>query len=164
MKHLPVILAMIWVSFSSCAEEVPVVSMKALNAGTAHKAAETAFMECSGRGYHVAVAVTDRQGNLLSFIRSPLAGAHTIAVSQRKAYTAATYRSATSSMMQQQHLAHSPGVLLLGGGLPIQVAGEFYGAIAVSGAPGEKQPGDVDEACAQAGIDAISEAIEFGAD
>jgi uncharacterized protein GlcG (DUF336 family) len=33
----------------------------------------------------------------------------------------------------------------------------MFGAIGVSGAPG----GDADEACAQAGIKAISDAIEF---
>lgn len=147
----------------SFAEEVPppTVNLKALSAVSANQAAMAAYQECASQGYHIAVAVTDRQGQLLAFIRSPLAGNHTIEVSRGKAYTAATYRAATTAMMERSHLAGSPGILLLGGGLPINVGGHFYGAIAVSGAPGQKSPGDVDEACAQAGIDAVAETIEF---
>ena len=143
------------------AEPPPVVTTRALNAHTANHAAMAAYQECSARGFHVAVAVTDRQGRVFSLVRSPLSGPHTIMVSQRKAFTAATYRAATSSMMARKHLARSPGVLLLCRRLPIENGGEFCGAIAVSGAPAEKTPGDVDEACARAGIDAISEEIEF---
>jgi uncharacterized protein GlcG (DUF336 family) len=51
--------------------------------------------------------------------------------------------------------------LLLGGGLPISVGGQFYGGIGVSGAPAEKNAGDVDEECARAGIDIIKEELEF---
>ena len=50
-----------------------------------------------------------------------------------------------------------PRVLAAGGGLPIEAGGNLYGAIAVSGAPG----GDADDACAAAGIKAISDDIEF---
>ena len=159
LRFLTILLMLF--SCALMAEQPPVVTTKALNAHTANHAAMAAYQECSTRGFHVAVAVTDRQGRLLSFVRSPLSGPHTIKVSKRKAFTAATYRAATSSMMDRKHLARPPGVLLLGGGLPIEIGGEFYGAIAVSGAPAEKTPGDVDEACARAGIDAISEEIEF---
>ena len=64
-------------------------------------------------------------------------------------------------MMDRVELMRSPGVLLLGGGLPINIAGHFYGAVAVSGAPAEKTSGDIDEACAAAGIAAIEEALQF---
>jgi uncharacterized protein GlcG (DUF336 family) len=50
-----------------------------------------------------------------------------------------------------------PGVLVLRGGLPIQVAGSTIGAVGVSGAPG----GDKDEACAQHGIDLVQERLDF---
>ena len=45
--------------------------------------------------------------------------------------------------------------------MPVQIGGHYYGAIGVSGAPVEKISGDVDDACARAGIDAIREDIEF---
>lgn len=60
-----------------------------------------------------------------------------------------------------EHLKNAPGFLLLGAGVPVQIGGHFYGAIGVSGAPAEKISGDVDDACARAGIDAIREDIEF---
>jgi uncharacterized protein GlcG (DUF336 family) len=44
-----------------------------------------------------------------------------------------------------------------GGGLVIEGAGTLLGGIGVSGAPG----GDADDACANAGLKAISEALEF---
>ena len=65
-------------------------------------------------------------------------------------------------MMQGfEGLKHAPGVLLVGGGIPVRIGGHMYGAIGVSGAPAKKRTGDIDHACAQKGIDTIKEAIEF---
>jgi uncharacterized protein GlcG (DUF336 family) len=47
--------------------------------------------------------------------------------------------------------------MAVGGGQRIEGKGTAFGAIGVSGAPG----GEADDACAQAGIKAISNAIEF---
>ena len=58
-------------------------------------------------------------------------------------------------------LRFAKDVLIIGGGIPVRVGGHFYGAVAVSGAPGQKITGDIDHQCAQAGIDTIKEAIEF---
>jgi uncharacterized protein GlcG (DUF336 family) len=54
-------------------------------------------------------------------------------------------------------LRNLPRFLAVGGGLVIEAGGATLGAIGVSGGPG----GDADEACAKAGIKAISDAIEF---
>ncbi|MCG6968471.1 MAG: heme-binding protein [Gammaproteobacteria bacterium] len=143
------------------AEEIPFVQTRTLSASLANQAVLAAYSECSKRGFHVAAALMSRDGRLQAFIRSPLAAPHTVDVSQRKAYTAATYQASTLSMMQREELKFSPGVLLLGGGLPIRIGGHFYGAIAISGAPAEKTAGDIDQQCAQTGIDAIRDALEF---
>ena len=45
-------------------------------------------------------------------------------------------------------------VLMLGGGLPIEIGGEIVGGIGVGGAPGAH----LDDVCAQAGLDAIGAA------
>jgi uncharacterized protein GlcG (DUF336 family) len=45
-------------------------------------------------------------------------------------------------------------ILILGGGLPIEINGEMVGGIGVGGAPGAH----LDDACAQAGLDAIGAA------
>ncbi|MCE7878995.1 MAG: hypothetical protein DYH14_17135 [Betaproteobacteria bacterium PRO3] len=50
-----------------------------------------------------------------------------------------------------------PGVVAVGGGLVIEAKGALLGGIGVSGAPG----GDADDACAKAGIAAISDALEL---
>ncbi|WP_455198930.1 GlcG/HbpS family heme-binding protein [Kaarinaea lacus] len=157
---LPGLLCLLFTTTAMSSDKA-YLNTRVLSATMAQQAADSAFTHCRSQGYQVAVAVVDRSGNLMAFIRDPLAGPHTIDVSQRKAYSSATYQTATSAMMNMDDLKFSPNVLLLGGGLPIRVAGHFYGAIAVSGAPGRKVSGDVDEECAQAGIDAIAEAIEF---
>jgi uncharacterized protein GlcG (DUF336 family) len=57
---------------------------------------------------------------------------------------------------------NNPGALLVGGGLQIITQGETVGAIGVSGAPpGKSERESIDGACAQAGIDAIWEAMEM---
>jgi len=49
------------------------------------------------------------------------------------------------------------GIIIMQGGLPIEIAGYKIGAIGVSGAPG----GEKDERCAQQALDTLSERIEF---
>lgn len=139
----------------------PTVSTKSLSMMLANQLAVSAANACHKQGYQVAVAVVDRSGNLLAFVRDPLSGHHTIAVSQGKAYTAATFQSRTLTMQDNQQLRGAPGVLLIGGGVPIRIGGHFYGAVGVSGAPAKKITGDVDEGCANKGIRAIREAVEF---
>ena len=48
-------------------------------------------------------------------------------------------------------------IIVLEGGLPIQAAGSLLGGVGVSGAPG----GDKDAVCAQKGIDAVQERLDF---
>jgi uncharacterized protein GlcG (DUF336 family) len=48
-------------------------------------------------------------------------------------------------------------ILMLGGGLPIEINGEIVGGIGVGGAPGAH----LDDACAQAGLDAIGAASKL---
>ena len=92
------------------------------------------------------------------------AGAHTPRTAAGKAWTAASFRTPTTELARisepgqpQSGLRHLPRAVLLGGGLPIEAQGSILGAIGVSGAPG----GAADDTCAQAGIDAIREKIEF---
>jgi uncharacterized protein GlcG (DUF336 family) len=49
-----------------------------------------------------------------------------------------------------------PHLLLLGGGIVIKVGDEVVGAIGASGAPG----GDLDDACARAGLDKIKDQLK----
>lgn len=131
---------------------------------TALKAAEAAMSRCRQNGHQVAVAVTDRTGLLQVLLRDRFAGAHTVEVAMRKAWTAASFRIPTRDLGAETQpgqpmsgLRGASQVLPIGGGLPVEAGGSTLGAIGVSGAPG----GDADDACARAGIDAITDAIEF---
>ncbi|KPK11716.1 MAG: hypothetical protein AMJ68_04880 [Acidithiobacillales bacterium SG8_45] len=147
---------------ASAAEELPYVKIRALSMETANKAAMAAARHCSKLGYQPAVAVTDRYGNLVAFIRSPLSGKHTIKGAKNKAWTAATLQGSTEELGPQlPHLRGGKNFSLIGGGLAIRTGGVMYGAIGVAGAPGKKTPGDVDDECAKAGLAAIQEDLEF---
>lgn len=146
------------------AGEPAYVHQRALSMELANRLARTAAQACGEQGYQVAVAVVDRSGLLLALVRDPLAGAHTIEVARRKAYSAASFQSATLDLQGRsgmQRLNSVPDVLLVGGGVPVQAGGQFYGAIGVSGAPAEKVTGDKDDECARAGIEAIRDTLEF---
>lgn len=137
---------------------------RSLTVETALKAAQTALEHCRKAGYQVGVAVTDRSGVLQVYLRDRFAGAHTVEVAARKAWTAASFRMTTTSLAAETQAGKSmsgirgaPNVMAIGGGLPIEAAGAVVAAIGVSGAPG----GDADDACAKAGIDAILMDIEM---
>jgi len=123
------------------------------------KAANATLEKCNNDGYLVSVAVVDRAGVLKVLLRADGAGPHTPDSSRKKAYTSASLRRATSAFAAL--IAKKPAVqglrdmneniLILGGGLPITMDGEVVGGIGVGGAPG----GQLDEACAQAGLNSI---------
>lgn len=138
------------------AQEPAVVETRALAAGVAHGIVLAAVQDCVRRGYKVAASVVDRHGNLAAFLRDPLAGPHTINISQRKAYTSATTQRSTASLSTRSDLNFAPEMLLIVGGIPISFNGHFYGGVAVSGATP-----DVDEKCAAAGIEAVADTMGF---
>jgi uncharacterized protein GlcG (DUF336 family) len=140
------------------------VTTRSITPQLAQQGVMAALNDCAARGYPVTVALVGRDGRLLAFARDPLAGPHTIEVAQRKAYTANTFRAITSSLMGRTFMRDIPGVLLIGGGLPIEAGGHVYGALAVSGAPAKQTPGDVDELCASAGLTALTDTLELAGD
>jgi uncharacterized protein GlcG (DUF336 family) len=141
-------------------ERVPTVTFDA-----ALTAAQAALAECRKRGAVVAIAVVDRSGVPVVMLRDPLAGMHTPDTAVRKAWTAVSFRGSTTDLIAatapggpSAGIRGLPNVAVLGGGLPLQAAGSLVGAIGVSGAPS----GDIDDACGNAGIRAIRDALELG--
>jgi uncharacterized protein GlcG (DUF336 family) len=131
---------------------------------TALKAAQAALKKCRDSGWQIAVAVVDRSGLQQVMLRDRYAGAHTPGTAGGKAWTAISFRSNTSALVDltqpgkaQSGLRNLPHTVILGGGVLIEGGGQLLGAIGVSGAPG----GEADEACAKAGIAAIQESLEF---
>lgn len=145
-------------------EEDALFTYKTLSLSTALELAQGALGECRKGGFQVAVAIVDRGGNLLVVLRDRFAGPHTPEASRRKAWTAVSFRTNTqelAELTQPGELASGtrdiPGALMLGGGVHVTASGAIVGGVGVSGAPG----GDLDEACAQAGIETVIDKLEF---
>lgn len=163
MRHLLPLLSLGLIA-SAQAENPPYVHLRAVTPAIAQQGVMAALDDCAARGYQVAVALVGRDGRLLAFARAPLAGPHTIDVAQGKAYTATTFRADTGTLIGRDFMADIPGVMRIGGGLPIQVGGHLYGGIGVSGAPQQRTPGDTDGLCAQAGVKAMADTLELAGD
>jgi len=144
-------------SLSDALEMSNTVNLEFLSQKLADKIVVAAVEDCTKRGYKGSASVVGRDGNLLAFLRNPLSGPHTIKVSQMKAYTSATLQAPTSAMTSRPDLNYAPDILLIVGGVPINVGGKFYGGAAVAGAEPE-----IDEQCALSGVEAIKETLEFG--
>jgi uncharacterized protein GlcG (DUF336 family) len=134
----------------------------------AAKAASAAVEQCTKDGYRVSVAVVDRAGVVRALLREDGAGPHTVDSSRKKAYTSVSMGKPTAELGEL--IAKMPAVqalrdmnenmLLLGGGLPIEIGGEVVGGIGVGGAPG----GHLDAICAQAGLESIGAASKVQKD
>ncbi len=145
-------------------DEPALVEFSALRPSLALELAQATLEHCRTEGYQVAVAVVDRSGLPQVILRDRFAGPHTIDGATGKAWTAVSFRAETQQLDRDiedgklsQGLRDIPGALVLGGGVPIDSGGSLVGGIGVSGAPGP----DLDEACAKAGIAAISDQLDF---
>lgn len=149
---------------AATADEEALISFRALAPETALKLARATLDACRKQGFQIAVAVVDRMGVPQVMLRDRYAGAHTPDTATRKAWTAASFRTDTLTLMEEtQSDKPQSGVrfvdhaLMIGGGVPVEAGGSMVGAIGVSGAPG----GDQDDACARVGITAIEEDMMF---
>ena len=146
------------------ADDEALVSFKVMTPETAMELAQATLADCRKRGFQIAVAVVVRFGVMQVMIRDRFAGPHTPETARRKAWTAVSFRTDTSSMVAltkagepQAGVRQVPNALMIGGGVPVEAGGSMVGAIGVSGAPG----GDLDDACARVGIEAIDDKLAF---
>jgi uncharacterized protein GlcG (DUF336 family) len=163
---MPPILARVAVIGAVCGLAVPasaqLLNQKALSAAMALTIAQTALETCTKQGYHVSVHVLGRDGEVLVAVRGDNAPPHTMENSQKKAYTARTFRIPSGEFAQRVKdnpttgAVHLSGIVAAQGALPIKVGDEVIGAVGVSGAPG----GDKDEACAKAGLDKVADQLK----
>lgn len=164
MRHLikALALGLTLCNFSQAQEAV--FQTRSLTPETALTAARAALEVCRKKGYQVTVAVVDRAGITQVLLRDRFAGPHTVEVATNKAWTATSMRMSTTAFGVETQpgkpmsgLRSHARVMAAGGGLVIEGAGSILGGIGVSGAPG----GEADEACAHAGLKAISDSLEF---
>ena len=97
-------------------------------------------LEADGQG--AAVAVVDRHGELVAFLRTDGCGLASVTIAINKAFTAARERVESSVLGERSRSEGfpltnfgDPRYVSWSGGVPIIVAGEVIGAIGVSGLP-----------------------------
>jgi uncharacterized protein GlcG (DUF336 family) len=133
------------------------ITRRIISSTAALRAAEAAVAKGRERKAAVVAAVVDIGGDLVACLRADGAFAASVTIARDKAYTAAVFGASTddlSNALKDNPVLHHgiairPGVVLFGGGLPIEEDGAVIGAVGVSG--GSE---DDDRACAQAGASA----------
>ncbi len=140
-------------------------SKPVLSLSMAQKMADACEAKAQQEGWRkVNIAIYDDGGNLKLFRRQDGAYMHSIQISQLTGRTSAGMPRSTRALGEINYsnagkpygIDAVPGFVVFPGGLPILTkAGVQLGGIGVSGATG-----DQDEACAQAGIDAIADQLD----
>ncbi|HTZ37339.1 MAG TPA: heme-binding protein [Stellaceae bacterium] len=142
--------------------EAQLLTHKDLSLGVALAIAQGAMEKCAAQGYAISVVVVDRAGDTVVALRGDAAAPHTMENARRKAYTARSFRIATSEYAERyadnDPVVHQqvtlPNVIAIPGGLPIKLGKEVIGGAGVSGTPG------LDEACVQAGLDKVADQLK----
>ena len=144
------------------AEAQGLVMQKNLSLSLAKTIAEAALAECSAKGFHTAVAVVDRAGQVMVILRDEQATSTMVEMARRKAFTARMFRMSTADF-QKRTTPDSPyagqrditDMLALSGGVPIQAGGETIGGVASSGSNLAQ-----DDACAKAGVAKVADLLK----
>lgn len=144
------------------ARAADVISVKLMTLELAVDIAQGAIDACREDGYQISVVVVDRSGRTQVVMRDIFANHYMTQLSQAKANAVVLSNTSSSALRKnREDIANElnllDDLLVLDGGLPVTVAGSMIGAVGVSGAPG----GDLDEACAQRGIDGVQERLDF---
>jgi len=139
-------------TFTSAAD---LPSKKYLNLDAIKTMVAAAEAEAQKRNVQVTICIVDDSGNLLFLQKADGAGINTIQFAQKKARAAAIYGRPSKDQADQLKNGNLqvlvfPDAFPNQGGVPIKVDGKTIGGIAASGAASE-----VDEAIAQAGVDAL---------
>lgn len=149
--------ASVFTSLAAASEELP--SAPILTLGLAQKAAYAALEKCVADGQRVSVAVVERSGSTKVLLKADGSGPHTVGSSTGKAFTSASLGRDTAGLavaIKRNRTLEGlrdmdPRLVILAGGLPIRIDGALVGGIGVGGAPS----GQIDEACARAGLEAV---------
>ena len=147
-----IVLVVSLIMFASAAE---LPSKKYLNLAAIKTMVAAAEAEAQRQNVQVTICIVDESGNLLFLEKGDTAPLNTVTWAQKKARHAAFYKSPSKDAADTvkkgnvEALAF-PDFFPNQGGLPIIVEGQILGGISASGAKSE-----IDEAIAQAGLDAL---------
>jgi len=135
---------------------------KNISMGLALAIIQGTLEQCTKDGYKVSITIVDKGGNVAAQIRGDGTSPHTMEFSRLKAYTARIRNQTSLQTMKELEdparapLRQIPGLVGVGGGVPIKAGNETIGGVGVSGAPG----GEKDEACANAGLAKVEAALK----
>jgi uncharacterized protein GlcG (DUF336 family) len=133
--------------------------VSSLTSEAAHKAVGVGVARALEKGWRMNLAVVDRGGNLVAFLKTDDAPLHSTGLAIDKAYTAASFGMPTrdwnkvlgaSSQEVRGGIVTRERLVVFGGGFPIRKDGALLGAIGASGGMEEH-----DEECARAALEAI---------
>ena len=160
MRYLTCVLLCLWAVTAQALDTKPYLSL-----ALAKRMADACEAKATAEGWRkINIAIYDDGGNLKLFRRQDDAYIHSIRIAQLKGHTSAGLPRSTRALGELNYsnparplgIDQVPGFVVFPGGLPILTAdGRHIGGIGVSGATG-----DQDEMCAQAGIDAIADALK----
>ena len=162
IAFLLVIFSIFGINQVIAAEEQPIaVDIKRMSLDVAMRIAKATIDQCRKEGVQVAVTVVDRGGHPQVVLRDVLAQDLTLRISLMKAYTAMSFNLKTSAMegrfTSPFSIGKVEGLVISAGGVPVTASGNIIGGVGVSGAPS----GEIDEKCAQAGVDAVADDLEM---
>jgi uncharacterized protein GlcG (DUF336 family) len=135
---------------------------KNISMGLALAIIQGALDQCTKDGYKVSITIVDKGGNVFAQIRGDGTSPHTMEFSRMKAYTARIRNQPSLQVMKMLedpalgYMRQIPGLVGVGGGVPIHAGSEVIGGVGVSGAPG----GEKDEVCANAGLAKVADALK----
>lgn len=138
------------------------ITQRKLSSDLGVELARATLADCRVDGYQVAAVVVDRNGDVQVAMRDDLAPPVTLEIARRKANAVILGGTASSLFRDNRadiraELNETGELLLMAGAVPVQAGGQLVAAVGVSGAPG----GDLDEACAEAGVASIQETLDF---
>lgn len=150
------------VTVSAVASAEDIIKVRLMGSDLAADIARAAVQSCRDMGYQVAAVVLDRAGDTMASQRDTFARRHTLEIAARKAGLSIMSGVPSVEMRDSRgdiraELNHMDGIIVMEGGIPIRAAGSLVGAVGVSGAPG----GDIDANCANAGIEAVQDRLDF---
>lgn len=133
--------------------------ISSITAEAAHAAVAAGVAKATEMGWRMNLAVVDRGGNLIAFLRNEDAPLHSTGLAIDKAYTSVSFNMPSKDWNQvlgasseevRRGIVTRERLVVFGGGLPIRKDGELLGAIGASGGMEEH-----DEVCIRAALAAI---------
>ena len=135
------------------------LQQKNMSLALANQLVSATLQACHADGRSAVVAVVDRGGRLVALQRDDNIGPHNTAAAQKKAFTSLSTKTSSRELSaiarnnpESENLNTVDDLLLLGGGVPVNIDGEVIGAIGVAGAGGSA----IDEGCALAALETLN--------